>query len=282
MNKVKLSSIMTILMVFVTCLNVWAQNKSIDYLDYKWEDKPSYKAPIEKEDFSEIVIKDKTAVEYVLEKGSFLQYDFEHKIIYIAGELGVEENNKIYLSTYDFEEVIFQKARVINAAGQIIEFNKKDIKEAVDEQSGYSFQYFALDGLDIGSFVETIFLTKKPAKYSGAQKTLQSTVPKKNVEFELICPDNLLFAFLSTNGMEAVQLDTTLNDKNYYRLSISKMEEHEYEPISYGDANLKSVVYKLDANTASGATDMTTYATVANNYCSYMYDDFSKSDEKSD
>ncbi len=278
--NITFKSILLSLVLIATFYTSNAENSNIDNINYSWEENPKFDVPVTEEDYSEVIIKDKNVIEFIIESGRFLQYDLNHLVTYISSESGVEDNNKIYLSTYDSETVIFQKARVINSAGQVIEFDKKDIKEGVDEQSGYGFQYFALDGLDIGSFVETITLTKRPAKYNGHKKTLQTSVPKLNMDFELICPDNLLFTFLSTNGLEEVKLDTTLNDKNYYRLNKDNMEIHEFEPISYGASNLQSVVYKLDENTASGATNMTTYTSVARNYFSYMYDDFPKSDVK--
>ncbi|MEZ5023773.1 MAG: DUF3857 domain-containing protein [Chitinophagales bacterium] len=275
-------SIFTILFaLLLTSTNLWAQTVTPDYLDYDWDKTPLFEVPVEDKDFSEIVVKDFKSLEFIIEGNYFNQYNLEHQVIYIASEAGVEDNNKVFLSTTENENVVMQKARVINSKGNIIEFNQNDIKEGKDEQSGYNFKYFALDGLDIGSFVEVIFLTKKPARYSGYKETIQTSVPKHNVEFELICAEHLHFAFLSTNGLDEVQLDTSLNDKNYYRLKVDRIEAHEYEPISFGAANLQSIVYKLDENIISGASNMTSYTTVVKNYYSYMYDDVSKSDLKS-
>ncbi|MCB0502276.1 MAG: DUF3857 domain-containing protein, partial [Bacteroidetes bacterium] len=280
-NSFFTSSIIFLLVVLFNASSALAQSFPPEHLLYDWKETPDFKIPVEDKDFSEVIIKDLNSTEFIIEGNNFFQYNLEHKIIYIASEAGVEDNNKIFLSTSEYEAVEMQKARVVNSKGNIIVFDENDVKEGIDEQSGYNFNYFALDGLDIGSFVETIFLTKKPARYSGHKETLQSDVPKRNVEFELICAEHLEFAFLSTNGLGEVSLDTVINGKNFYRLLVDTMEAYEYEPISFGQANRQAVIYKLDKNTASGSTNMTSYKTVVNNYYSYIYDDLSKSDKKS-
>lgn len=254
--------------------------QEIDYVDYKWEDKPSFEAPEVDGEHSEIVIKDKKVLEFIIEENGFYQYDLRHEVIYIASEAGVEDNNKVYLTTSGSQEVVYQKARVINSKGEIIEFNESDIQEGENEESGYTFKYFALDGLDIGSFVELQFLVKKLSMHRGIRKIFQSSILKRNIDFEFICPENLVFGFKSLNGFPEVSLDTTMNEKNYWSVKIDEMPKFESEPMAYSSSNLKGLIYKLNENTYTGASDMNSYGEVAKNYYDYVYEATTKSEKK--
>ena len=254
-----------------------------DYSSYSWDKEPTFEVPTIEEGASEIVLKDKFSKEYIIQDNGFYQFNLHHRITYISSELGVESNNKIYLTTEPYDVVVFQKARVITSEGEIIEFDEKDIKDGVDEESGFEFKYYALDGLDIGSFVERITYIKKIADYRGEKLTLQSTKDKQDVTFEVIAPNHLEFAFLSTNGMAEMVLDTIKEDrdedKNYWSVHFDELTGLEDEPISYLRSNLQSVIYKLDRNLVSG-NEMSSYSEIVQNYYNYMYEGLEKGDMK--
>jgi hypothetical protein len=265
---------------FFSLVTHFSSAQDIEYKDYSWDTEPKFEVPVTEGDESEFVVKEKRVLEYVFEGNYFFQYDLKHTVTYIASEAGVEENNKIYLTTRSDQEVIYQKARVINSKNEVIEFDENDIQEGEDEESGLVFNYFALDGLDIGSFVELQFLVKKNSSHSGSRVLLQSTVPKKNVEFELIAPNHLIFDFLPLNGLPALEQDTTLESKNYWKLKMATVPKFEIEEIAYVTANLMGLVYKLNKNYYTGQSDLTSYGEAAKNYYEGIYGSTSKSEKK--
>lgn len=246
-------------------------NAQIDNEDYTWEADPKFEVPNVKGEISEVIVKDKTVLEYYFDDDGFFQFDLRHKVTYIATEAGVEDNNKIYLSSAAEDKIVYQIARVINSKGEIIEFDEKDILEGEDEESGYFYKYFALEGLDIGSFVEIQTLQKISDMYNGNREYFQSTIPAYNIEFELICPDKLIFDFHSLNGLPEIQLDTTMNEKNYWSLALDSMPAFEPEELSFVSSNLKSIIYKLSENEFNGTTDLASYGTASKNFHSFVY-----------
>lgn len=274
-----LKASLLVLMSIMLSTNALGQGE-IDYKEYVWDYEPKFDVPKVDGDYSEIIVKDKRVLEFVFEGRGFYQYDLRHEVTYIASEAGVEDNNKIYLTTSDDDEVIYQRARVINSKGELIKFDEKDIEEGQDEESGYTYKYFALDGLDIGSFVELQFLIKKTGMHNGIRKSFQRTVPKRNFDFEFICPESLVFSFNSLNNFPEVEFDTTMSEKNYWKVSLDSIPAYEDEPMSYTTPNLQGVVYKLSENHYSGAKDIGSYGSVAKNYFSFVYESVEKSDQK--
>lgn len=255
-------------------------NGQIEYEDYTWEDEPNFETPKIVGDISEVIVKDKTVLEYYFDGNGFYQFDLRHKVTYIASEAGVEENNKIYLSSAGDDQIVYQIARVINSKGELIEFDEKDIQEGENEESGYTYKYFALEGLDIGSFVEVLFLQKRTDMYNGDREYFQSRVPTYNIDFELICPEGLIFSFHSINGLAEVQFDTLKDEKNYWSLSIDSLPAFEVEELAFVNSNLQSLVYKLSENEFNGASDLASYGSASKNYYSFVYKSPSKKDIK--
>ena len=153
--------------------------QDIEYGDYDWSPDIDHEVPEDREQHSRIVLKDKTAIEYSLEGDNFYQYKLSHTIVYVQDDLGVEWHNKMYLVAEEDADILMQKARVINSNGQVLVFDENDIKEGFDEQSGITYQYFALEGLDVGSFVESIHLIKSYADYNGSLVQIGSEVLKR-------------------------------------------------------------------------------------------------------
>lgn len=276
-QSIKISKGVLGIFLLILSQNISAQ---IDYEDYTWEEDPKFETPMVKGEISEVLVKDKTVLEYFFDGAGFYQFDLRHTVTYIASEQGVEDNNKIYLSSAGEDQIIYQTARVINSKGELIEFDEKDIQEGENEESGYTYKYFALEGLDIGSFVEVLLLQKRTDMYNGDREYFQSTVPSYNIDFELICPDGLIFNFHSLNGLPTVEFDTLVNEKNYWSLSIDSMPAFEPEELAFVNSNLQSVVYKLSENEFNGQSDLASYGSASKNYHSFVYKRASKKDLK--
>lgn len=260
-----------------TLLSASAQS---DYLTYTWAEEPSFEIPVEYADESEVIVMDRNGVEFVLEDNTFYQYELSHIVTYVQDDAAVENNNKVFLSTRQEDEVLFQKVRVINRQGEIREFDESDIKEGFDEQSGLNYEYFAVEGLDKGSFVEWLYIIKSNARYNGSMIRLGAFETKLQTSFELIAPEHLLFEFASYNGLPDVKLDTVHNEKNYYRLAVDVIPAMENELMSYPAANLAAIAYKLDENTAANSVNMSSYKPSIRNFYAYVYQMLSKADRK--
>ncbi|MBC8173375.1 MAG: DUF3857 domain-containing protein, partial [Chitinophagales bacterium] len=142
--------------VFITLIAITGPTlhaQTLMYEDYDWELSPNLHTLTEQEmKEPEILLKDKTAIEYAYDKEGTLQaYFLTHKIIRVHTNEAIEDNNKIYLPYSDNSEIIRQKVRVITSTGKVIKLGTGDIKEAKDEETESVYRYFALEGIDLGS-----------------------------------------------------------------------------------------------------------------------------------
>jgi hypothetical protein len=129
--------------------------------------------------------------------------------------------------------------------------------------------------VDLGSEIEYYFLLKEEPELSGNRITLQSSYPKKNVDFTLISPENLLFVFKSYNGLPDVQRDTVNEDVNIYSLHVDEMKALPEEDFANVDANEQCLIYKLYGNTSNNKTDFYRYGKYAEDVYAAMYGEMS-------
>jgi len=251
-----------------------------DIQDYDWKELPNFEVPEVLKDEHEIVLQDKRILEYGFENDYFLEYYLQHKIIYVVTDNGVENNNKIYVPSAETSMMLINKARVMTSSKKIIELEQSDIKEARDEETGQVYNYFALEGLDEGSFVEFLYLSKRIPTYKGSSEVLQSTMRKKNTSFELIAPKHLYFAFKSTNGLPEMERDTNETDKNVWKVQLDLLPALKWEPVAANRSNMMATHYKLKSNTASSSFDIASYGDFSKSYYKAIYEGHSKSDIK--
>lgn len=247
------------------------------YKDYDWDEKPEFAAVNVGEEEHEVIIKDKRAIEFIFIDNKFTEVYLKHRITYIGTEKGIERNNRIYIPTKRIFEFIVNKARVIQKDGKIIQLNESDIKETKDDENSRSYQFFALEGVEVGSYVEYLYIAKKSPGYSGKSETFQSEIRRKNVEFDLIAPYNLYFLFKSLNSFAEVEVDTTVEDKNRWWIKVDEIIKLKDEPFAANDANAQCILYKLDANTADGSKDMTSFGEASKVVYGSIYRDPSNS-----
>ncbi|HSZ26077.1 MAG TPA: DUF3857 domain-containing protein [Cytophagaceae bacterium] len=237
----------------------------LKYAQYDWEKSPMLHSlsPSEKL-LEEIVLKEKQAIEYIYDKqGSLLQYDMFHKITRVNSNEAIEKNNRLYIPSASKTDFVIQKARVITSSGKIIELQEKDIKEAVEEESKINYRFFALDGLDLGSEIEYFYILKKNLRYNGTREVFQSSIPKKNIEFEIISPKNLVFKVKCYNNLPEMQLDTTEKEKRVLFLKIDFLPELAHEDYSAFKTSLQQLIFKLDNNTSNNSKDIVSYGFIS-------------------
>jgi hypothetical protein len=237
----------------------------LTYANYDWEANPKlHQLKPEEKLLEQIILKEKQAYEFAYGKDrNFEEYKLLHKIIRVNSNNAIEKNNRIYIPSGYGMEFIKHKVRVISSGGKVRQLSDSDIKEAVDEQSQTKYRYFALEGIELGSEIEFFYLMKVPPRYTGLRERLQSSIAKKNLEFEIISPTHLHFKVKSYNGLPELKVDTNVKDKTVLFLKMDYMPSLEKEDQSAYLTNLQQLIYKLDRNSATNTKDIASYGSVA-------------------
>lgn len=251
------------LVVMLLLLAQFGNAQVLKFSTYQWEENPKhYSGTATDKEIPVITLKDKQATEFVYTKEFILEkYDFVHQIIVVNSAEGISNNNKIYIpSGINF---VYQRARVISPAGKITVFSEKDIKEALNDETKTKYRYFALEGIELGSIIEHLYYLQQPVNYSGTRELMQGKAPRRNVEYDLISPENLIFKFKSYNGFPEFKRDTTISDYNVWGVKIESIPGVEEEEIAAYLPNLQQFIFKLDQNTFNGGRDLTSYGSVS-------------------
>lgn len=243
------------------------------YTTYDWEPNPTYKITDTSKDL--IALKEKIVDEFIFEGKDFVEYFIEHRVLWLNSDDAIEEYNKIYLPLNSNSSLLASKARVIKKSGEVIELDKSKILTADDEETGRKYRYFALEGVEKGSFIEYFYIQKRPPSYSGKKLNFQGKYEKNNIEFDLYSPRNLEFQFKSYNGLSNVVIDTTYTEKLHWSLRMDKLDGLDNEFKAPYNASKAFLVYKLHKN-KYGDQIITSYATVAKNVHSYYYKELDK------
>ncbi len=269
--KIIISLLFTVLCAFQIAVS---QNNPY-FESYDWEESPSYAAE-EGSTEDMIAVKEKTVTEFYFQKKNLVEYFLEHKVLWLNSDDAIEEYNKIYLPFSSRAELQVNKARVITPEGELINLDQSKILTSEDEETGRTYKYYALEGITKGSFIEYMYVVKRPPSYTGDKVYIQDSYNKDKVEFDLFSPSNLLFKFKSFNDLPTVERDTLTTEKLHYKLHISKVEKLESEYQAPYNASRAFLVYKMDKNTAGNGNDMVSYSNVSQNLYSTYYPDYSK------
>lgn len=264
------------LLVAVLCVFQLAVSQDAPYFEsYDWEENPSY-AVEEGNTEDMIAVKEKTVTEFYFQKKDLVEYFLEHKVLWLNSDDAIEEYNKIYLPFSSRAELQVNKARVITPEGKLINLDQSKILTAEDEETGRTYKYYALEGITKGSFIEYMYVVKRPPSYTGDKVYIQDSYKKNKVEFDLFSPSNLLFKFKSFNDLPTVERDTLTTEKLHYKLHVAKVEKLESEYQAPYNASRAFLVYKMDKNTVGKGNDMVSYSNVSQNLYSTYYPDYSK------
>ena len=267
--------IITLFISFTT----YAQKEPF-YKSYNWEENPSYKINVA-DSVALVTYKDKTVKEfYFISDNELVQFDLDHKIIWLNSDQEIENNNKIYLPYSASTILLVNKARVITKEGKVIELDDSKILTAEDEESKEQYKYFTFEGLEKGSFIEYISVYKKRPSYKGTRLSLQNTFDKYNVEFDLFSPTNLIFEIKSYNGLDTVRRDTSMKEKAHWQIKADTIQSLTNESQAAYSAQQQYLIYKLDRNITAGIYDISSYGQNAENAYSFLYNNTTKAETK--
>lgn len=260
-----------IIIAFLLFVQLISSQNDLVYTTYSWDKNPTYK--IEEGNTEPIIaIKDKILTEFYFQgNDGLVEYYLEHKVLWLNSDDNIENYNKIYLPYTATSELMVSKARVITKNGTVIELDDSKILTAQDEETGRNYKFFAFEGVEKGSFIEYYYVVRRYPRYSGNLIDFQSSYNKKNIEFDLYAPKNLIFKFKTYNNTPEVVQDTLAKDKLHWQLKLDAISSLEKEELSAYEASKSFVIYKLDRNTASNTKDISSYSKVAQNMYSYYY-----------
>lgn len=215
------------------------------------------------------------------EKGNIVEYNLYHEKIKINSNLAIEWFNKYYIPYNSKSDLVLQKFRVINPDG-VKELDKKDIKQEVNEDRGYTRDYFAVQDLKVGSIIESFYVVKKYPSFTGKSIQAQLKLPTCDFSIEIIHPDYFTMAFKSYNNLEEAHYDLEkykgqkslfLNAKN-----IDALPDDEKE--SNYDRHVQKFRFKMHANSSFGVTNMYNFTSITKNIFPYLTPDVSSSFKK--
>jgi hypothetical protein len=249
------------------------------YESYDWDADPKYSKNGLAEEYM-ASLKEKIVSEFYFDgDGGLVEYFLEHKVYYLNSDDSIEEFNKVYLPYASDSELQLNKARVITASGQVINLDDSKILTATNEETNNTYKYFAFEGIEKGSFIEYLYVVERYPVYKGKRIDFQSNFLKSNLEFDVYAPSNLEFKFKSYNGLNDVENDTVIENKNHWSLKIPKAKLLEREDLAAYDADRQFLVYALDENTASRVKDISSYANVAQNIYDFYSQEVSKKEQ---
>ena len=269
--------------IVLLLLSVQSYAQDFSFKDYHWEDKNiAIKIPEQYKNEKEVVLFRNVKIELSVKGKEAGQYYMIHEKKYINSDEAIERNNRVYIPFKMDESVIETKLRVILKDGKVLLFDKKDIKEEIDEEKQLKFNYFAITGLDKGSVIEKIFMLQENPDLEGKTIKFQSEIPIIHNEFQLISPKHLKFKTKSYNGLgEPIQ--TVANDtlKNILTVSADNIPGiDDDEKYSNRDVKLKLFRYKLDENHYTGAKNINSFAKFTSNFFDRINPSLDKKQQK--
>lgn len=224
---------------------------------YSWEEnRQLIELTNAEKEFPLYVIQRDEVNEFVYENNDLICYITNHSIIRANNNEALSSSNKIYIPMKDAMELTDVKVRVIKKDGSTINFNKKNIKELEDKETGYKI--LAVEGAEVGSEIE-FFYTRKIDASTFLTRYIQNSYPIGSYDFVLKCPDNLEYEFKTYNtNTNVVQTDTT-KAYNEYHLHINNIAALHEEAFSAYENSKIRLEAKLAYNTASGKSRLNTW-----------------------
>ncbi|HRZ75731.1 MAG TPA: DUF3857 domain-containing protein, partial [Bacteroidales bacterium] len=218
-------------------------------------------------------------VEYVYEENALVQYELMHHAHLLTTDEAVNDNNKLYISISERKTLVDVKIRILSPNGSVREDKSPSLLSSIDEESGQSYSYFAIDGISKGDIVEYMYITRRDPRYNGTMKTFQRSDPVREYHFLLRSPSNLIFKFKTYSTDAEVVRDTNVSGYNQWSLAASNLPgipKEDFCPTNLISARL---IYKLDQNTYNGARDISSYGSLSQNLFKNLRD-LTKGEEK--
>lgn len=232
---------------------------------YDWEKtRERYKLTEAEQQTPELVLKSHFEFNYGFDNDQFVVTAVVHRIVLVNNTEAVQRNNRLSIPMRNVIDLVDLKARTLSRDGKFVYFDRNNLKEVKDEESGQSFRIFALEGVELGSEVEVFYILKKsPSLFD--KLYLQGQVPIRNASFILRSPKHLKFDFRSYKGFPEVKTTET-EEQNVYTAAVENVPGAKEEMFSFYDANRMRVLYKLAYNTARSNARLNTWEDAAKTF----------------
>ncbi|MCR9155367.1 MAG: DUF3857 domain-containing protein [Bacteroidetes bacterium] len=277
MTKNKTLCLLLILLGFSLTAQDW--EPYFDYESYDWQEDQAVYDKVVDDSTSAVVVFEKLLYNYSYTDENILVMDrLYHRRVYINSTRALEEFNRKYIPTGEGSELLKFRARAINA-GKEIEIDEDDIQTGTLEDSEEEYDYFAFEGLELGSEVEYYYVNRFRPNTNGLMITYQEDIAIENFEIEVITPWNLIFAAKVYNLPDSVQNDTSIENENRLYLHTS-VPAFEAESVSPEDALKGRIIFKLDQNLYTGDRDITSYNYTAQNVASFLSSELDRKAKK--
>lgn len=226
-------------------LSLLAQDFS--HQSYDWEEKPERLELTDSEKEADaVLLLNRQIMEYVETEEGIDMYSTEHAIIRANTSRAIDENNKVFIPMRGDAEIVELKARSISPDGTITELNQDNIKDISNYEEYGNFKIFALEGAEVGSDLEYLYtLRKEPSMYG--REVVQTSVPIRLAEYQIISPQRLVFDARAYNGLPAFkETKDEENDLRTISTTVKNVPPEVEELYSLGRANKLKFAYKLD------------------------------------
>ena len=185
-------------------LFLWAQEPA--YKAFQFDDTP-FTPTKELEAEKEIILIQHTQVEYIAEGNQSNEILSYYSKKYINSQEAIEYNNKTYIPLNKGVNLLDVQLRVTHKNGKVTTLNEKSIEKEHNSQTGVDYNYFPIDGLEIGAVIDLHYVLKGPADVTGRIFLMQGESYIQRRSIELIYPNHLKFISRSYNGAATLTED---------------------------------------------------------------------------
>lgn len=229
-----------------------AQDYTTTCANYKWNQTPLNYQPDSIDKASPMVnVLYKRINEYVdnEKSGKLEAYYGTHNIRYVNDDKSVEEYNKLYVPTWETQNLVSIHTRAIKNGKVVFEATEKDFIQV--EEDGSKYNMIAIKGLEKGMLVETITIMHLIDYDLYGNEYFQVGGPVKQAEFYLITPERLEFKCKSYNQFAPIS-DSVSNERHvYYGTTKNIPAFDDDEKYSLENANKARVEYVFHKNTST-------------------------------
>ncbi|MEQ9188440.1 MAG: hypothetical protein RLP15_11945 [Cryomorphaceae bacterium] len=230
--------------------------------EYTWDDRDWY-AMVDRESDSDvqILLREKDHEFYFTEQ-SLEELYFFRSVVYLNSEQAVSDFNKIYINTSNAIQLVDYNARVIYKDKEPKNFGSDALKSGTTEE-GDSYEFFAIEGAEVGAIIDYYFAIKKHANYDGTHFQISTSSPIHSYRCRLISPPGLIFSATPINGDLAIYRDTTDTNHRVLRIEADSLPAVKGEPFSNIARYNLTCFYKLQDNLYSSSHNLFTYGTLS-------------------
>jgi len=270
-----MKQLITIVALLILSDNVDAQKHMFE--DYDFDDS-KIEIPTEYQNEDELIIFNKRKIDIYTDETSVIQYFLYHQKIWVNSDDAIEKNNRIYIHAGRQEEIVFNKNRVVLPDGNILELNEDDIHEETDQNTGATYEYYAVKGLEKGAFIEKLYLIKEVPNFTGISYNFQASSPILKSTFELYYPPHLILDHKSYNGLpDAIETDSTEFGKKLLSIEDTNIApSHDDEFMCNTVRHSKKFRFKLFENLANGKRNFYNYKEFVSNFHLRLSEEISK------